>query len=83
MEIYPGISMDPGIRFGKPCLAGTRLDVSTVVAAVAAGKAFEVVEREYRIRPGAGPRRLPLPRHTSRPTRRPPWPRRRVEGMKR
>ena len=23
MEIFPGISMDPGIRFGKPCLTGT------------------------------------------------------------
>ena len=27
MEIFPGISLDPGIRFGKPCLAGTRVDV--------------------------------------------------------
>ena len=27
MEIYPGISMDPHIRFGKPCLTGTRIDV--------------------------------------------------------
>ena len=22
MEIFPGISMDPSIRFGKPCLTG-------------------------------------------------------------
>ena len=37
MEIYPGISMDPGIRFGKPCLAGTRIDVATVVGAISCG----------------------------------------------
>jgi len=28
MEIFPGISMDPAIRFGKPCLIGTRIDVA-------------------------------------------------------
>jgi hypothetical protein len=31
MEIFPGISMDPGIRFGKPCVMGTRIDVATVL----------------------------------------------------
>jgi uncharacterized protein (DUF433 family) len=31
MEIFPGISMDPDVRFGKPCIAGTRMDVATVV----------------------------------------------------
>ncbi len=33
MEIFPGISVDAGIRFGKPCLAGTRIDVATVPGA--------------------------------------------------
>jgi len=47
MEIFPGISMDPGIRFGKPCLAGTRVDVVTVVGALAAGESFEAVEQAY------------------------------------
>ena len=28
MEVYPGITMDPAIRFGKPCITGTRIDVS-------------------------------------------------------
>ena len=49
MEIYPGISMDPAIRFGKPCLTGTRLDVATVVGALAAGESFETVQEDYRI----------------------------------
>lgn len=49
MEIFPGISMDPGVRFGKPCLAGTRIDVATVVGALAAGESFESVQEAYLI----------------------------------
>jgi uncharacterized protein (DUF433 family) len=49
MEIFPGISMDPGIRFGKPCLAGTRIDVATIVGALAAGESYEEVEKAYDI----------------------------------
>ncbi len=48
MEIFPGITMDPGAaRFGKPCVAGTRVDVATVVGAIAAGESVEVVEEAY------------------------------------
>lgn len=49
MEIYPGITVDPAVRFGKPCLAGTRLDVATVLGALAAGESFEGVTEDYRI----------------------------------
>jgi len=49
MEIFPGISMDPGIRFGKPCLTGTRIDVATVIGALAAGESFEGVEEAYQL----------------------------------
>lgn len=49
MEIFPGISMDPGIRFGKPCLSGTRIDVATVVGALAAGESFESVQNAYAV----------------------------------
>ena len=49
MEIFPGISMDPGIRFGKPCLTGTRIDVATVVGALAAGESIESVQEVYAI----------------------------------
>jgi uncharacterized protein (DUF433 family) len=39
--------MDPDIRFGKPCLIGTRIDVATIVGAVAAGETVETVAAEY------------------------------------
>jgi len=47
MEVFPGITMDPKVRFGKPCVAGTRVDVATVIAALAAGESFETVQTEY------------------------------------
>jgi len=47
MEVFPGVSMDPDIRFGKPCLTGTRIDVATVVGAIAAGETVETVASEY------------------------------------
>lgn len=47
MEIFPGISVDPDIRFGKPCIVGTRVDVATVVAAVAEGESVKTVAEEY------------------------------------
>lgn len=49
MEVFPGISMDPKIRFGKPCIAGTRIDVATVLAGLASGAAAEDLEREYQL----------------------------------
>ena len=51
MEVFPGISMDPDVRFGKPCLSGTRIDVATVVAALAAGESTETVANEYSLTP--------------------------------
>jgi uncharacterized protein (DUF433 family) len=49
MEIFPGISMDPDIRFGKPCLTGTRIDVATVAGALAAGESIESVQDAYAV----------------------------------
>jgi uncharacterized protein (DUF433 family) len=49
MEVFPGISMDPAIRFGKPCLAGTRIDVATILADLASGAPAETIEAEYRL----------------------------------
>jgi len=33
--------MDPDVRFGKPCIAGTRIDVATIVGVLAAGETAE------------------------------------------
>ena len=49
MEIFPGISIDPGTRFGKSCLTGTRLDVATIIDALGAGESYENVERDYQV----------------------------------
>ncbi|MEJ7765186.1 MAG: DUF433 domain-containing protein [Acidimicrobiales bacterium] len=46
MEIYPGITMDPSVRFGKPCVAGTRVDVATIVGA---GESVADVEEAYQL----------------------------------
>jgi uncharacterized protein (DUF433 family) len=43
MEPFPGITLNPDVRFGKPCIAGTRVDVTTVVGILAAGESPEVV----------------------------------------
>lgn len=47
MEVFPGVSMDPDVRFGKPCFSGTRVDVATVVGALAAGESAETLAKEY------------------------------------
>jgi uncharacterized protein (DUF433 family) len=41
--------MDPDVRFGKPCLSGTRIDVATMVGALAAGESPDTVAAEYAI----------------------------------
>jgi uncharacterized protein (DUF433 family) len=39
--------MDPDVRFGKPCLTGTRIDVATIVGLIAASESVETVAKEY------------------------------------
>lgn len=47
--IAPRIAVDPEVRFRKPVIAGTRVPVSVVVGAIAAGDSWEEIEREYSI----------------------------------
>ena len=49
MEVYPGITMDPEIRFGKPCIAGTRIDVATVLGRFATGDTIEDIQTDYQL----------------------------------
>jgi uncharacterized protein (DUF433 family) len=49
MEVFPGISMNPDVRFGKPCIADTRIDVASVGGSIAAGESIETVVSEYQL----------------------------------
>jgi uncharacterized protein (DUF433 family) len=50
MEVHPGITMDPGVRFGKPCIKGTRIDVvATVLGRFAAGDKIEDIQEDYQL----------------------------------
>ena len=43
----PRIVRNPSVVHGKPVIAGTRIDVSTVLHQLANGLSFEEMEREY------------------------------------
>ena len=49
MEVFPGVATNPDVRFVKPCIAGNRRDVATVVGLVAAGEAVETVASECQL----------------------------------
>ncbi|OGH55574.1 MAG: hypothetical protein A3G34_00665 [Candidatus Lindowbacteria bacterium RIFCSPLOWO2_12_FULL_62_27] len=49
MEIFPGIDQNPDIRFGKPCLKGTRIDVATIIGGLAAGDSEKAICGSYRV----------------------------------
>jgi uncharacterized protein (DUF433 family) len=49
MEVYPGITMDPEVRFGKPCIKATRVDVATVLGRFAAGDKIEDIQEDYQL----------------------------------
>lgn len=46
-ELSPGITANPDVRFGKPVIAGTRVDVATVLGHLAAGDSVETVMQQY------------------------------------
>ena len=41
------IAVNPGIHFGKPCVAGTRIPVHSVLELVREGVAFDGIVRDY------------------------------------
>jgi len=49
MEVFPGISIEVDVRFGKPCITGTRIDVATVAGLIAIGETVETVASEYQL----------------------------------
>ena len=49
VEIAPRIDVDPGIRFGKPVIRGTRVPVDLVIGKLAGGMKPEEIAGEYEI----------------------------------
>lgn len=41
------IAVDPGIHFGKPCIAGTRITVQNVLELLNEGRTFEEIIEDY------------------------------------
>jgi uncharacterized protein (DUF433 family) len=41
------IEVNPGVHFGKPCVAGTRIPVVDVLELVGQGLPFEAIVRDY------------------------------------
>ncbi len=41
------ISVDPTIHFGKPCVAGTRITVQSVLELINEGLSFETIIQDY------------------------------------
>ena len=50
-QLFDHITIDPGVHFGKPVIAGTRVPVELVVGKIAGGMTFAEVEREYDLAP--------------------------------
>lgn len=46
-RIYPDITVDKKVRFGKPVIEGTRVPVDLVVGKIAGGMTIEEVAKEY------------------------------------
>lgn len=47
MDYRERIVIDPGVHFGKPCVAGTRIPVEAVLELVQEGVPFEQIVASY------------------------------------
>jgi uncharacterized protein (DUF433 family) len=47
VELAPGITVDPYVRFGKPVIRGTRVPADVLVARIANGIDVKKVAEEY------------------------------------
>ena len=48
-ELFEYIAVQPGVRFGKPVIRGTRVPVDMIVGKIAGGMSVEEVMREYEL----------------------------------
>ena len=47
MSLLNRISLDPGVRFGKPCVRGTRIAVGDVLELLAGGMTESTILADY------------------------------------
>ena len=47
VEIAPRVVVDPGVRFGKPVIEGTRIPVALVLEKLAGGMTPAMLTQEY------------------------------------
>ena len=47
MEYSKHISIDPNIRFGKPCITGTRITVYDILNMLANGLSIEDIQEDF------------------------------------
>lgn len=47
--LFPNVTVDPKVQFGKPVIAGTRVPVEVVVGHIAGGDMIETVMRAYKL----------------------------------
>jgi uncharacterized protein (DUF433 family) len=47
MDYFRFISLNPGIRLGKPCFTGTRIAVQDVLSWLASGMSFEEIVEDF------------------------------------
>lgn len=47
MSLLKRISIDPAVRFGKPCIRGTRITVGDVLGYLAGGTSEEQLLKEF------------------------------------
>jgi len=48
-EIAPRITVDQAVRFGKPVIKGTRVDVATILGHLAAGDSVDDIMAAYNL----------------------------------
>jgi len=47
MDLLHRIAVDPAVRFGKPCVRGTRIAVGDVLGYLAAGMSVETIVADF------------------------------------
>ncbi|RFP67076.1 DUF433 domain-containing protein [Hymenobacter lapidiphilus] len=46
-SMHPLVQFNPAIRFGKPCIIGTRIAVQDILSWLGSGMSFEEIEEDF------------------------------------